>query len=687
MVSKHIILGVCLLSSIWNLGGNGINFGSKTASLVVKDNAAFVIGSSKPMNIESGTFANEGSGLVSGNSINFNRGVFNFFNSVSDLNGSIVSTFDQNVVQLGQKEDVSGGTMIANPGGLSSVRVDGLPGRNILRGQPLFFGNSDIRLKDVSSALAIAVQNTVNTNILLNGGVLFLQDDLRLGNDAVILDSGTVQLNNRRFSLGGSASTWSGVVLWDGAQDLQINSAVSLDGKWVFLGDGQINGNGNVIDISAGGSIVVLAGATLRLSGVQIKGLGSSGTIKIAPDATLILTDVSIEMDSDYTIDSGTVFVEGSSTVITKDHILRFADGADGNNGKLIVDRVVLTYETGAFLDRQNIQPSLINDPTRTYVDVLGQGEIRTIRGDTLTFRNYRTDSLLQKYAIVAPYRKFQIFPEITAADTLNYNVLVDGNSNFLGFTRTYEPVFIVSKNVHATLQRVIMRDVSPKHIEIQEDASLVFGDQTTVSLARNEVLDYEWVFSGETILKGAGNILEFSGDGAIVLRGQNASLLIDGIILKGVKALNIRCEDPSSTITLKNVKWLQSDNFIYNQGALNILDDVTFVGGLTPDQSQNFKFSYQSTQPLSVLANSTMLLMRDMIFEYAPTNDNNNLFVLTSPSAALSLTQATLLLISPMTLATGRLVVRETNFVQGALTQDDSLTLDQPTGAMLGEL
>ena len=693
-----------------------INFGNKAASFFIENNSTLQIQTPRAneMLIETGNLGNQGFGTITGNNVRFRRGAYTFFNSVSDIDA--LWNPDKNIIYLASDVGNGGGTMIANPGGLSGnelanlppVSVTGLPGNNILRGQPLFFGTDDLTAADQTTAMAVAVQNTLNTNIWLNGGYLFLQDDLRLGDDAIIKDSGRVIFNNRRLTLGGTTSKWEGRIIWDSTRDMQMNSAVILKGEWVFLNPdtpespGQINGNGNIIDISGevddqgnvisnGGKIFVMAGSSLRLAGVHIIGLGKQdwqGKIVLEPGATLYLTDVVIEMDDDYDIEDGTVYVEGNSTVITKDHLLTFKDNpVTGTNGKLIVDKVTLTYDPQASIDNSNIRPLLIQDPDRKYVEIYGAGEIRKVRSETITFHSYRSAPTLQRYAIVAPYLKFDVFPEVDP-DTgeRNYDVIVDGNTNFLGFTKTDEQIFTITNGVKATLTNIIMRDFSPKHVKFENNESkLTFGDKTTITLARNETLDYPWVFEGDVVIRGAGNILELGPQGVLEVKGENSRLLLDGVILKGVKGTNVRCLADSSRIILKGVKWIQSDNFSYGFGGIDILDDSSILGSY-----QDFYFGYFSTQSLRIFSNATLSLLKNIVFSYNPQVLRRpalyNLFEFADTSSALYLEQATLEVVPPaaLTLSGGRLIIRDQNFSRGTITIAQDMVVDQPAGATL---
>ncbi|MFA5307158.1 MAG: hypothetical protein WC365_06955 [Candidatus Babeliales bacterium] len=697
-MNKRIVFALsALLLFIQAIGARGINFGSRESKFYVEDNAALEIAPYEDMlEIKLGTLANNGYGILAGNHVYFNTGVYTFFNSVSDVVGTLEPT--ENLITLQQiLPTYDGGTMIANPGGLAEVKTNINQGVNLIRGQPLFFGTDDVVLGNATSQLSIAIQNTLNTNIWLNGGILFLQDDLRLGDDAVIKDSGQVLFNNRRLSFGGVISVWNGDILWDNAADIQLNSAVTLNGIWTFRGDGQINGNGNVIDIASGGSIVVEKGSTLRLAGVHIKGLGADGTIKLLSDrsttSTLILTDTVLEMDADYVFDAGHVFVEGNSTAITKDHILSFTENpVTHTRGKIIVDRVAFTYDTLATIDKLNVQPPLIKDPFRHHAEVIGNGEIRTIREDTVTYHNYRSAPTLLKYAVVAPYRKFEVFPEALDDGSRNYEVLLNGNTNFIGFTLTEEQVFIITNGVHATTTSLILRDFSPNNVLFQPGSSLIFGDQTMITLSRNESLSYRWTFSGQTIFRGGGCIFDLSNGGELVVTGSNSVLLLDSITLKGISRRNIRCMHPSARIILKDVQWLQSGDFEYEVGGLNIMNNVNFVGRVKPgtmgeDFEDYYSFIYTSTSLLQVLPRSTFSLTRYMPFVYNPADGKTRLVRLTDESATLFLDQATLQATegAQLNIGQGYIMIREDNYALGDVNISDPRNIiDQPEGATL---
>jgi len=710
MMMKFLIFCLLFVSNIQVAARNQIRFGSTQSALALDSGATF-LGRVQQQNVDSGTINNmiieqggftgkEGSAFL-GTPIQFKNGVLTVGESISNLDGildpqkSIINLVDNALAQ-------PGGTLISNPGGLYTLTTVSKPGFNFLRGQPLFNrpvpGHpapqpNAITLHNQNTILSLGIQNTLNTNIILNGGSIVLEDDLRMG-DLGILKGGNagfggVVFNNRKLSLGGIAADWNDTIVWNSANDLQLNSAVTLNGIWAFIGTSQINGNGNVIDLSNGGRLYVLANpfssepSILRLAGVNIKGLGSGSILlgnvpgqTLDTGAQLILTDCVIEMDDSYDFTCGTVIIEGNTGIITRDNFLSFVDSPDGTtHGHLTVESVSLTYDTQWMFDQNNIRPNLIQDPTGKYVTVLGGGEIRTFKEDSLTFRNYQTSGLLQKYAIVANYRPFHVLPTPIDTGGFDFNVTVDGNTNFLGFTRDDTPVFFVVDGVQATMTNVVMRDLSTKHISLGVGSSLIFGDKTTILLARNEVLNTTWTFSGETIFKGAGNILTLGPNGAIQLIGEGSSLLFAGITIEGINGTNISCTDDSSTISLQGVKWVQSGDFNYPTGSFQILDDTTMMGP--------YNFTFSSTQLFAIQSAATLSWVRNMIFNYAPTDGNMTSFQFAGPTAALFMDEATFNAPTGVLLDTGLLVVRDYNFASG-LTFGPNLTVDQPSSAVL---
>lgn len=632
-----------------------INFGSKGSNITIENDSIFKA-KNPGMVVQAGGLNRKEQGIISGYPIRFDRGIFSSFNSSSEMSG-VFDSFDVGTLILGENpnpDDLD--IIISNPGGLPHQLLV-KPGAHFLRGQPLFFGPNDIALTDETTVLAIAIQNALNTNITMNGGILFLQDDLSLGDDSVLLGDGIVVFNNRRLSLGGKESFWTGNIIWNSALDMQLNSRTTLQGAWIFFADGQINGNGNVLDIANGGTIVILPDSRLRLSGVRLKGLGS-GSILMGDNAELRLSDVEIEMDASYLVNSGGIYVDGNTNIITKDNLLTITDSFD-SHGSLTVDRVGLTYDPLSFIDNLNIRPLRIQDPNHKFIEIINNGGIRLFRQESISFRDYSSNTAMQRYAIISPQRPMRVFPEINQlTNELVYTFTVQGVTNFLGFTRANEPIMFISDDVNITYQDVVFREFSPVHLSMGNNATLIFGDKTTIQLPRDDVLNYTMVFEGTTFLKGGGAILTLDTLGAIELRSPNGVLLIENVTIKGLSGNKIRCLDPSSKIIFKNVKLIQDGDFTFDTGSIDVLGDLAMVGP--------FSFNYFATGPFRILSDATLLMSRGKIFTYAPTNGDRTLFQMVDSSSTIDINEVTISAPAQgLQLINGRLIVQNRNFLQ----------------------
>jgi hypothetical protein len=714
----------CIIFNTYYLNAN-IKFGNTDSKITIGADASLTVASNY-MYINGGQLDRTELAEVRGTPIYFTRGKLSSYLSTSSFSGRYEGTTanidalkpyeDPNELvwgacELGYHTDPAGlDFVLANPGGFrQKIYVDS--GEHILRGQPLFpeNGKTDIVLKDKYCLLGIGIQNTFNPRIALNGGVILLQDDLRLGDDAIFSGDGQVVFNNRRLSLGGTTAYWNDRILWNSAFDLQLNSLTVLRGVWEFVGDGQINGNGNVLDIAGGGTIFVRPDSQLRLSGVKLKGLGS-GNFFMGKNSVLRLSDVDIEMDADFTFNSGDVIIDGDTYVLTKDHILTFAEHpASGTKGTLTVDRVALTYDPLDFVDKLNIRPLAIQDPEHKFIKIINNGSIRKPRVESISFVSYGTDSAMQRYAVLWPERPMTIFPE-GKDGVFNFNITIDGKTQFVSFTTTDKPLLYISDNVKATYENVYFREFSPKHLSLGQNATLTFGNNTTVKLWSDDELNYRWTFKGNTALRGAGAILTLGEAGEIVLEGENSVLYIESVEFKGLSGTKIRCTSNTSKIIFKDVSWIQDGDFDYNYGAIDVLGDWMLIGPGKPitisetghDVVGIHTFNYKSNQKINILDNGTMSLMKGMKFNYEPSNKDKNLIVMKKSSSMLVLDESVLSAPAPgLQLTVGRLVINkqcyakndgsggneEDSIIFGNGDKDGNLFIDQSGDASIQAL
>ncbi len=109
-------------------------------------------------------------------------------------------------------------------------------------------------------------------------------------------------------------------------------------------------------------------------------------------------------------------------------------------------------------------------------------------------------------------------------------------------------------------------------------------------------ITDTIW-FEGDCVFDGKGrSITLLSGSNIVV--GSGSTLRVKNAVIKNLSENKIRCVDDSSKLILDNVKWIQTENYTFSIGSLNIVNDVDFIGTST--------FFYESSKTLTIASNST---------------------------------------------------------------------------------
>ena len=231
-----------------------------------------------------------------------------------------------------------------------------------------------LSLANPSTNLTINSSSAVNSNINLNGGTSTLQGDLNFGGDNQFQGTGNIEGNGNSAILGGKDLIITSTLNWINT-DVVANSRLTLWGTWNFTGDIHMLGRGNVLDLSHGGELFIKSGAKVYIANLTIRGLGSRGTIQFQDDTgQLTLASCTIELEDNYTFHQGGIYIDGPTTVITADNILRF-----DTNASMTVDDVTLWYDTLTFDDNNNIRPTPAQDPNQTFIAYLNNGRIQAV--------------------------------------------------------------------------------------------------------------------------------------------------------------------------------------------------------------------------------------------------------------------------------------------------------------------
>ncbi|MFC1841524.1 hypothetical protein ACFLYA_00465, partial [Candidatus Dependentiae bacterium] len=343
----------------------GFSFDSRYSTIRVASGATFSI--TNPIANFNGTLIKESGATITGANITFADGI------IEDEGNSILlfGVFDPDGTIYLSGED----TFRADPGRiLQSVMVSGTGNR--LEGMPLL--QNDITLQNSGAELLLAVKSDMSKDIILNGGTVNLESDLAFSSDSNVSGDGIIVGNGCKFSTGNKPLSWSSNIVWNSDINLEINSpAVDFSGTFTFNGTSAINGNGNIIDLASGGNITIGNDATLYLSDIAIKGVGSSGgSITFGNDnSKLRMSNVTIELVGNTSTTQGDIYVDNTSTWIIKNYTWTI-----DTSGKLTIDGVTLWKDAAGEADIGNISFGV---PESNFLTLIASGTIKDVDFDS----------------------------------------------------------------------------------------------------------------------------------------------------------------------------------------------------------------------------------------------------------------------------------------------------------------
>lgn len=228
--------------------------------------------------------------------------------------------------------------------------------------------------------------------------------------------------------------------------------------------------------------------------------------------------------------------------------------------------------------------------------------------------------------------------------------------------TGTFDSFFPVAGTIDLTGGTLVLeKDLILTNTSQLNTMGTIIGDGHVLSLAKNISLlpqtssnqCFEWgnltvclnsnitlqdcciTFTGNSIISGQGNCLTLQPTCTIQI-DANASLLLKNIIVQGLETGRIIPLDSTSSLTLKSTKLFLDSNYTFSQGTLDIKNKVSISGdGLT--------FTFGTDQLSTINQNSTLKLNNGLIFDYAPSNNEQDLLELVDKTATLFLNGATL--------------------------------------------
>ncbi|KKQ32630.1 MAG: hypothetical protein US49_C0006G0081 [candidate division TM6 bacterium GW2011_GWF2_37_49] len=638
---KKIILSTFVVGSIFysSFLQAGLNLWSKDSTLQIANSSALNIESSN-FQVRQGSLVKDRLAIIHGNPVIFNGGTY----ESGDLEILLTALYDFDasypIILNGDK------SFKANAGIISDkIWVEGE--NNRLEGQPIWTDSSGVTLKDFHTTLTVAIQNALNTNIVLNNGVLVLENDLRLGDDILLTSSGQIRCFGHKVLLGAKPLSWpGGNITWSDTPVVQLNNNVILDGRWTFSGVSSLTGNGSILDFSSG-KIRVRGDGPLYINNVKLKGFGSGKFEFDRPNSQIRFSNVEIEMNSDYTFTSGGIYVDGGSAIVTKGNIINF-----DSVSSLTVDGVVLNYETLSVLDSNNIQPTRDLDPNSKHVALLNGGLIRRIIGVQVgplvlnpptPFQTIRISENLN----VAPTKELIIANDLT----------FDGSTNAMVFAKSQNPLLIVQPGKTLVLKNVLLQDFNFNYLNLGLESKIIFDNKSKIVLNDSQSVNTTYTFRGDTIIDGQGKILTFDDGGGIEL---HSSIKFENAVLYGISGSQLAGWDDSSTMTFQNVTLYLDDNFTLTKGHFEVIDSLDVVG--------TGSFIYSTDKSSIIWERATMTIGANATFYYNPPVADRDLIIFKDDRSIFALNGGTLVSSTTgMRLLGGTFQVENDAFVAGS--------------------
>ena len=266
----------------------------------------------------------------------------------------------------------------------------------------------------------------------------------------------------------------------------------------------------------------------------------------------------------------------------------------------------------------------------------------------------------------------------------------VGSNRHIINFINGDENVLVISDNKTLTLKNTILRNFSPKSVQLGPGAQIKFDDGTIIEMTDNEILDgtFTMSFCGNTKLNCFGNELGLASADHAIDVSASATLAIQNAKLVGLGGLsslaenNLKCSCHDSTLTLSNCDLTLSSHYSFTEGHLNLYQDTSISGTNV--------FAYQSPRPLTIKSQAVLKVGLNCTFSYDSgiTGDagsaGNNRLVMDDVTSKLFLDGCTLHVTKTgMQLTKGTLVVNGKSTVYSeATTVEEAVVFGNNTEA-----
>jgi hypothetical protein len=664
------------------------NFSHENSTFRIRSGCNFRV--NDDINGWNGTLKKESGATIDGsNNIVFDSGIFED-NGVKSL---LSATFDpiggtdsNDKLILGSSQiiEVAPGTVLGDV----EVNSDSNLTATIC-GQPYF--NGSLTIKE-GKELVIGIQSKLNKNVTfetVNTCTLKLIDDLYLSDGVIFSVAGYVNVNNKSFVWGagtnGSALIITTSLTWLNAGDIQLTGSTKLEGQWDFSdGDGIINGNGNILDVShESAKLKVGSNKILWITDIVLKNLRNT-TFDLQSTSTIRMSNVTLHLAEIVTEDVGTYIADGPVTVYHGGFNWNFDSGS-----YMQVDGITLWHDEGAQVGASNKGNILF---TGGSFSSISSGTIKEMSVDVedqiernrLDITNLDDNIAIRKCGysyeenITLTYNYYLNNNYKMTVDTTAENLVLNGAGHFMQFDGTTAASLINSSGGNSlTLQNILLKDFVTSKVT----SEVKYGDGTVIELAGNMTLDKNMDIVGTVSLDAAGFEIDLGNYDIDVQTG--AVLKCHNARIKGVSSsassggggnsggLKVFL---NSTLELYNCELVLNHDYQFDSGILDIYYDVKITGTNEFDITTNGEVD----SVVNIKSGTKLFIDRNATLKYS--SDGNDNLVLENSSSILHLNGCTFDANSAqqgLLLQKGILIIEDKVNVLGGPNEDNPLVID----------
>ncbi|MCX5921743.1 MAG: hypothetical protein NTX86_00200 [Candidatus Dependentiae bacterium] len=156
----------------------------------------------------------------------------------------------------------------------------------------------------------------VSGDVNLNGGTLFLNQDLLFRNITTLSGLGTIIGNNHLIDFCSSITGFPTNTQTMCDAIIFINGDITVDSAITFQGNCRLFGDGHSIKLGESGALVVDSGSTLEISNAFVSDVSGNNVRCFDDSASIILDDVIFDQHASFTFESGSLKFVNSVTML-----------------------------------------------------------------------------------------------------------------------------------------------------------------------------------------------------------------------------------------------------------------------------------------------------------------------------------------------------------------------------------